>query len=64
MLVVDPFAPFFDVSSGHWKPFRACCGSFQVVFCSLQVVLGRFFLVVGRFKSFQVVLHFSKYKKN
>ena len=49
------------------RSFLACCRSFHrlflVVSCSLWVVSGRFLLVLGLFRSFQVVLRFSKYLK-
>ena len=41
-----------QVSLGRFRLYLTLCGSFQVVSCSLQVVSGRFLLVVGRFRSF------------
>ena len=42
----------------HFSTFTARYRSFQVVSCSLQVVSGRFLLVIGRFRLLQVVSGF------
>ena len=41
-----------QLAPSRFRLFLARCRSFQVLFCSLQVVLGCFLLVAGRFRPF------------